>query len=209
MFVGWLCVCRYANGLKWAADGAAAAAEASAAEATMGPAAAAASAAGMKSEWRGHNKALPVQLTKEEQEWISNEAVHAAQSTSTQDVLCTIKPQRHGDLFYIPTGLPHSVANGQHSILKVAFDIVDPSKPDIMARNAVIQKKIISPMMGNGQAEDYSGNTETIHTEVGNQVTQKLTAHNISATERSMKKKQYQERYHQQRQLIIDRSSDR
>lgn len=137
----------------------------------------------MKSEWRGHDKALPVQLTKKELEWMRDEFANEA-TQSGQDVLCVIKEQRHGDLFFIPTGLPHSVANGKHSILKLAFDFIDPIRADILARNAVIQKKIIPNWMSIGQAEDYSNNTELTHTEVGVQVYTKLIAYNTSAAER-------------------------
>jgi hypothetical protein len=137
----------------------------------------------MKSVWRGHDEALPVQLTKEELEWMRDEFAHDASLTG-QDVLCIIKEQRHGDLFFIPTGLPHSVANGQHSILKIAFDFIDPIRADMLVRNAVIQKKIIADWIGIGQAEDYSNNTELTHTEVGVQVYTKVRAYNISAAER-------------------------
>ena len=134
----------------------------------------------MKSVWRGHDLALPVQLTKEELQWMRDEFSHEAEK-SGREVLCVIKEQKHGDLFLIPTGLPHSVANGDYSIIKIASDIVDPRKADIMARNAVIQKKIIPHWMGIGQAEDYSSNTEVIHTAVGNQVFTKVMAHNTTA----------------------------
>ena len=100
-----------------------------------------------------------------------------------QEPLFVIKEQRHGDLFYIPTGLPHSVANGRISSLKLAFDFINPQDNAMMLRNAVFQKLFISPIMGQGQAEDYSSNEEAIHSKVGNEVFEQVMKHN--ATRRS------------------------
>lgn len=197
----WNFICRYTNGLTWVApqkvvvaavEGPATAWAAGGAATGVAEGCALPRAPGgkedgvaaiKKSEWRGYEGALPVRLTKKELLWMRDEIEYEAMRTG-QGVLCQIKEQRHGDLFYIPTGLPHSVANGEHSTLKLAFDFIDPRKPDILARNAVIQKKIIPRMMGIGQAEDYSNNSEATHTEVGDQVFIKLMEHNIAATAR-------------------------
>ena len=133
--------------------------------------------------WRGHNDALPVQLSLEDLEWMSDR-IAQQHAQDGQEPLFVIKEQRHGDLFYIPTGLPHSVANGRGlSSVKLAFDFINPQDNAMMLRNAVFQKLYISPIMGQGQAEDYSANDEAIHSKVGNEVFKQCMNHN--ATRRS------------------------